>query len=411
MRTDRDDARRLPAAGQRPALRGRPAVVLLPLLVLTLAALAVAGALVATGAAGASELRFAGSAQLDYLAVPTRDDARRITFDGFTTELSLKLSVDVTEHISANVKVCYGCHGFEMGMGFVDLRVADPLTVRVGRFTPAFGDFPVRHDPANHLTSDKPLPYDMGRMLRLREWSMSVLPAPYVDNGLEVRGFLPLGEAFDIDYAAHVVGGLRGGSDATDVDFQQSRSGEFYYVDNNSRPAVGGRLAFAFHLGAAADLRLGASAMWGTYDPENELTYLVLGGDLVFRLDRFVLRAEYLVRRTEMALGDDPRERFRYGPGGDGSYDGYFLKDGWYVEADYPVHELVELVARFDGLRRLGNVTVDSPLRKESLLLRYTLGTNILIARGFRVKISAEFYDFSDFSDEVALHAGLVGAF
>ena len=41
--------------------------------------------------------------------------------------------------------------------------------VPFGRFTPSFGDFPVRHDPANHRTNDKPLPYDMGRMLHIRD--------------------------------------------------------------------------------------------------------------------------------------------------------------------------------------------------------------------------------------------------
>lgn len=358
-----------------------------------------------------SDLNFAGTAQLDYLAVPTREDARRITFDGFTTELSLKLSADVTEHISAQVKACYGCHGFELGTAFIDLRVADPLTFRVGRFTPSFGDFPMRHDPANHLTSDKPLPYDMGRMLRLREWSMSVLPAPYVDNGLEVRGTVFLGEAADMDYAAYVVGGLRGGAEATDVDFQQSRSGEFYYVDNNSRPSVGGRLAFAFHLAARTSLKIAASAFWGTYDPTNALEVLVLGGDLVLRVAKWTLRGEYLVRRTDLTLGDTPADRFRYAPGASGSYDDFFMKDGWYVETDYPVHESVELVARFDGLRRLGNVTTDSPLRSKSMIFRYTIGGTVILSRTFRIKLSGEFYDFSDFADEVAIHAGVVGAF
>lgn len=57
--------------------------------------------------------------------------------------------------------------------------LADELNFRVGRLTPAFGSFPLRHDPANHRTSDKPLPYDMGRMLRFREWNEGVLPAPH----------------------------------------------------------------------------------------------------------------------------------------------------------------------------------------------------------------------------------------
>src|SRR5262245_47770739 len=133
------------------------------------------------GAALAADVNFAGSVQLDYLLVPTDDLARDFVFDGFTTELSLKLSADVSDHIAAQVKTCYGCHGFEIGAAYVDFRATDDLTFRAGRFVPNFGDFPARHDPANHLTSDKPLPYDMGRMLHLRDWNMSILPSPYVD--------------------------------------------------------------------------------------------------------------------------------------------------------------------------------------------------------------------------------------
>ena len=145
-------------------------------------------------AARSQESNFAGSIQTNYMGVPTDPDARKQALDGFTNELSLKVAVDLTDHVSANVKLCYGCHGVEVGMAFVDLRVADELNFRVGRFTPAFGDFPLRHDPANHRTSDKPLPYDMGRMLRLREWNMGVLPAPYVDQGIEINGTHWFGE-------------------------------------------------------------------------------------------------------------------------------------------------------------------------------------------------------------------------
>src|SRR5688572_27408069 len=110
-------------------------------------------------------------------------------------------------------------------MAFFDLRVADELNFRVGRFTPSFGEFPLRHDPANHRTSDKPLVYDMGRMLRLREWGMSVLPAPYVDHGLEINGTHWFGDDVQLDYAVYGVAGLKGPTDATDVDYIQSRSG------------------------------------------------------------------------------------------------------------------------------------------------------------------------------------------
>ncbi|TNF37509.1 MAG: hypothetical protein EP329_02985 [Deltaproteobacteria bacterium] len=358
-----------------------------------------------------AEVNFAGSVQLDDLVVPTDDRARDFVFDGFTTELSMKLSVDVSREISAQVKTCYGCHGFELGAAYVDFRPYDALRIRAGRFTPTFGDFPLRHDPANHVTSDKPLPYDMGRMLRLREFNMSILPAPYVDNGLEVSFAQSLGDSVDVDVHAYIVGGLRAGAGATDVDFIQSRSRELYYVDNNSQPTVGGRVAASFYLGPDTALTIGASGMYGTYDPDNRLDLLVLGADLVLRIERWALRVEYLARRTRMDLGSDPAQAFRYGPGSDGRYDPYALKDGFYAETTFPIGDHVELVGRVDGMRRQGNVPIASPLRSESAVLRYTVGGNLRLTDGWRVKLSTELYDFSDFEDELAIHLGVVGAF
>ncbi|MCA9516801.1 MAG: hypothetical protein KC635_17790 [Myxococcales bacterium] len=374
------------------------------------ATLAVAAVAVARDGRGA-DLGFAGSVQLDYLLLPTEETGRDITFDGFTTELSMTVTLDVSDGISGRVKTCYGCHGFEIGSAFIDFRPTDWLSIRAGRFVPAFGDFPERHDPANHLTSDKPLPYDMGRMVRLRDWNMSILPAPYVDSGLQASAHATLGDTVDLDAHAYVVGGLRAGSGAVDVDFIQSRSRDLYYVDNNSRPTVGGRLSGRVYLGSGASVTLGASGMYGTYDPDNELDLLVLGADLVVRVDRWAFRAEYLLRRTKMALGDDPAATFRYGPGKDGEYDPYMLKDGFYAELTAPIGDVVELVGRVDGLRRLGNVPVTSPLRSESAVLRYTAGMNLQFERSWRVKLSGELYDFSDFEDEVGVHLGVVGAF
>jgi hypothetical protein len=353
---------------------------------------------------------FAGSVQASYLYVHDDDfNARKRVLDGFITEMSVKLAVDFGEHVSTNVKLCYGCHGFEVGMAYVDLTVVDEFRVRVGRFTPAFGEFPLRHDPANHRTVDKPLPYDMGRMVRLREWNLGVLPAPYVDNGVEIGGTHWFGLAFQLDYAAYAVGGLRGDNDGLDLDFVQSRGSSFYVVDNNSRPTVGGRVAGTMdlaHLGMS--FTLGASGMHGYYDPDHRLSYTIAGADFYARLKTFELRAEYLIRRTEMGLGSDPGERFKYGPGKGGKFDRYVLKDGFYVEGLVPVLPRLELVGRFDGLRRFGNVPVTSALRKESAVLRYTLGADVSLGHGVRLKVAGEFYDFSDFQDEIAATVGVV---
>jgi hypothetical protein len=374
------------------------------------AGIALTAALGAAALAGADELQrnFAGSIQIDYMAVPTKDVARDIAFDGATLELSMKLAIDFGPNTSANVKVCYACHGFEVGMAFFDVRVADQLNFRVGRFTPSFGEFPLRHDPANHRTSDKPLPYDMGRMLRLREFNEGILPAPWVDNGLEVSGTQYFQKLTQFDYAVYAIMGPKANTGALDFDFIQSRTP--YYLDNNSRPTVGGRVAFTLGLGEASSVSLGASGMYGTYDPENKLHFLVAGGDLVLRLTSFFFRTEYLIRRTEMDLGPSPQTTFRYGPGKDGVYDNFFVKDGFYSEIELPAGRF-DFVARIDGLRRRGNVPISSPLRSTSEVLRYTAAATYRIWQALRIKLSYEFYDFSDFSDESVIHLGLAGPF
>jgi hypothetical protein len=355
---------------------------------------------------------FAGSVQSSYLYVHDNDKnvkPRDMALDGFTTEVSAKLAVDFNEHISTNVKLCYGCHGFEIDMAYIDLTAFDELRFRVGRFNPSFGEFPLRHDPANHRTVDKPLPYDMGRMLRLKEWNLGVLPSPYVDNGIEVGGTHWFGLALQVDYAAYAVSGLRGDQGATDFDFTQSRSGGSYYVDNNSRPTVGGRVAFTLDLSdLETTFTIGGSGMAGTYDPDSKLGYWIAGTDFYARIKTFELRGEYLLRRTEMNLGPDPASKFKYGPNKNGHFDRYFIKDGFYLEALMPVAPRLELIGRFDGLSRRGNVPVTSTLRKKSAVLRYTFGADISVGHGVRVKLSGEYYDFSDFKDEIAATFGVV---
>ncbi len=357
------------------------------------------------------EWNYAGSLQGSYQNVVTQEDGRDLSLDQFIAELTFKIAVDFDDNISANVKACYGCHGFEVDQAFLDLRVADELNFRVGRFNPSFGEFPLRHDPANHDTVNKPLPYDMGRAVRFRDYNIAVLPAPYVDTGIEINGTHFFGDVAQFDYAAYVVGGLRGNADGFDVDFLQSRTPGFYYIDNNSSPAFGGRALLTFTLGDAGLLSLGGSGMFGYYDPDRTLSYAIVGTDLVLRLGDFDFRAEYLVRRSEFALGSEPEQRFRFGPGAGNEFSDYFLLHGFYGEASVRVIEELELFGRMDGLYRAGNVPATSPLRSESLVLRYSAGGQISVNDYVRIKLQADYYDFSDFGDEVALSTALAGSF
>lgn len=391
-------------------LRDKPPSSLASLLVAAGCALAALLGVVWPRDARSQEHNFAGSLQANYLYVPTQNRGRDLSLDGMSTELSLKVAVDFTDNISANVKFCYSCHGVELGMAFVDVRMFDELNIRVGRFNPGFGDFGLRHDPANHRTSDKPLPYDMGRMLRLTEYNLGVLPSPYVDHGIEVNGTHWFGDTVQFDYAVHAVGGLRAGPNDQDVDFVLMRSS--YYIDNNSEPAIGGRLSLTLNLTDDVFLSVGGSGMWGHLDPKRQHEYWIVGADLYLRIATFDLHAEYLARRTEFDVGENPDETFRFGPGQDGKYSNFHIKDGFYVEGNLPVSARLELVARFDGLRRLGNLTLNSPLRsKNSMVLRYTAGFNVILEGSVRLKFSGEYYDFNDFKDEVAVNAGVAAAF
>ncbi|HEY6460184.1 MAG TPA: hypothetical protein VIY73_08530 [Polyangiaceae bacterium] len=364
--------------------------------------------------ARALDRTFAGSVQLDENLAPLEQSSasRTQTFQGFTAELSGKIAVDLTEHVSANVKICYGCHGFETDMAYFDLRLNDELNVRVGRFSPSFGAFNLRHDPANHKLADKPLPYDMGRMLRMRDWNLGVLPSPFPDNGVEIDGTHWFGESVEIDYAAYAVSGFKADTTALDLDFVQSHSGNLYYVDDNNTPAGGARLAMTAKLGPATDLTLGASGMGGTFDPQNRYTYVIAGADAWLRMGRTHLRAEWLVRRETFDTSDITQFKYAVSPtGGD-----FFVKHGAYVELEQPLGPGVDGIARVDGMARLGNVAAGSPLPSGATVLRYTLGTSVVVARGVRLKLSPELWQFN-YTDpagrslEMSMHLAVAGAF
>jgi hypothetical protein len=370
-------------------------------------------AILAASRAGAIERNFAGSAQLDYFWLPAEpsNSAPRSTYDGFTTEVALKMAVDVSDKLSANVKVCYGCHGFELPMAYFDYRVADELNFRIGRFSPSFGAFNVRHDPANHATSSKPLPYDMGRMLRLRDWDLGVIPSPFPDNGIEIGGTHWFGDRVQMDYAAYAVSGFKSDNSSIDLEWSHSYAQTSLVVDNNGRPAVGGRWALTMRLGDANDLTAGASVMYGTFDQANRLTYTIAGGDLAARLGRTQIRFEYLMRRQQFD-GSNMQVLLVEPARGIQSFD----KHGAYLEVERMVTESLTLVARADGLYRVGNVEQGKTLGTRAAVFRYTGGATLAVIPGWRIKASGELWSFTNDPPkqsqfELGLHLALVGTF
>lgn len=341
--------------------------------------------------------------------IPTETTGRDIALDGATAEASLKVAVDFNSRMSASVKACWSCHGFNVGMAYFDFRVADELNIRAGRFTPSFGEFPLRHDPANHRTSDKPLIYDMGRMVRYQEWNEGILPAPWVDQGIEVNGTHYFGDHLQMFYAAYAIGGPQAAANPTDFDFTLSQS-PAYFVDNNSRPTLGGQVV-ASYVSGKYSATLGASGMGGTYDPDHTLPFHIYGGHFVLRLGDVFFRLEYLNRRQMMDMGTDPAAEFKYGPSPNGVYDPWVDKDGGYAELELPITRRITGVLREDGMRRRGNVLTTSEMRAESEVVRHTVALAYLLGASLRLKLSFERYLFSDYPNEDVIHLGIAGPF
>jgi hypothetical protein len=227
-----------------------------------------------------------------------------------------------------------------------------------------------------------------------------------------VSGVHWFGEKVQLDYAVYAVSGFKGDATSTDLDFVQSRSGSLYYVDNNGRPTFGGRAAVTVKLGPTSDATLGGSGMYGTFDPDNKLHYLIVGGDLTFRFNRTNVRFEYLARRQEFDVSDPTRFKYAVSP----TNGNFSVKHGAFVEIEQPLGRDLDVIGRMDGLYRVGNVLTGSELQAKSAVIRYTVGVAYAVLRGFRLKLSSEFWTFSDRGTDnthnaMSVHAGAVATF
>jgi hypothetical protein len=250
----------------------------------------------------------------------------------------------------------------------------------------------------------------MGRMLRMRDWNLGVLPSPFPNNGVEVDGAHWFGDTAELEYAAYAVSGFKSEESALDLDFVEQHS--IYYVETNNLPTGGGRVAMTLKFGEGVDLTYGASGMFGTFDPQNKYTYGIFGADAWLRFGRTNVRAEWLMRRETFDTSSQAAFKYTVPPtGGD-----FFVKHGAYIEVEQPLGRGVDGIVRADGMLRLGNVAAGSPLSNQATVLRYTLGTSIVLARGVRLKLSPELYQFN-YADangrtlEVCLQTAVAGAF
>ena len=284
--------------------------------------------------ARAVDRSFAGSVQIDEHFAPPLDpstNARSQVFEGFTTELSAKVAADLSDHVSVNVKICYGCHGFEADMAYFDLRVADGAELPRGSFLAELRR--LQSAPRSRE------PQASGQAIAVRH-------GPDAPNaGLEPRRpaeplsgqrrgdqrhALVRGQGPDRVCRATPSAEFKGDQTALDLDFVQSRTGTFYYVDNNNTPAGGAPprddgQAHAEHRPHVRRERDG-----GHVRPRQQVhLHDLRGGRLALRVGRTHLRAEWLMRRETFDTGN--AAAFKYVvpmKGGD-----FFVKHGAYASS------------------------------------------------------------------------------
>ena len=374
--------------------------------IVTVAALAAVSALLAPAVAPAIEgLIFSGSVFVDYWGFPQQDAAAKNSQQGLAPMASMKIGADVNDNLSFSAKACISCHGFDFEHVALDYQPRTWLNIQVGRLAVPFGDFSNRVDPSSNRAGSQPLIYDMGRMSYggRNVMNLGVLPMPYVDTGALVYGVKWIGSRIQGWYGVYGVAGLRG---SNDVDWMALRSAP--YVDNNSRPSYGGRLTLSYASDAGdfiGDWSLGSSFLGGAYDRAGNLKYQVWGADATFRFHKLILRGEYAHRKTDL---DPNATGYPYA-----LVDSFFVKEGFYVEAEHPLGKYLNLVYRYDQMSRVGTPLPGAPaeMTDHSRFKRYTVGAVITPAQNTFVKASYEWWDTSDFGSFGSYHAGLGGAF
>jgi hypothetical protein len=128
------------------------------------------------------------------------------------------------------------------------------------------------------------------------------------------------------------------------------------------------------------------------------------GADAAFKLGPFTFRGEYAFRQTDL----DPDARYAFQ-----LVDSFIQKDGWYAELEHPLGKYLNLVYRYDELRRRGMPLpgANASLSTDSLIKRYTAGFVLTPAQAVFMKVGWEYWEPKDFEKFHSFHLGFGGAF
>ncbi len=300
--------------------------------------------------------------------------------------------------ISATATACFSCHTeagegsrIELVEAAARLDLSFLLTgckgsrlrtsISAGRLIVPFGAFAQQSNPGVYRTVSKPLIYNMGFRVTDERYGDPVLPMPYSDEGAKIDFAYDLTEQVNATFDFYTVNGLQGGDEGIDYDLSRD------YVDNNRRPAVGGRATIG-----SSWLRVGSSIMGGTFSPtggsgpnNSNLNYSLFGFDVQSRY-KDVLRFQFeYARRNSDRVVDLPGQLLNSDQ-----------TDGGYLETELLLlrQQKISVLARYDWQHKssplpppgsdllVGNFTVQ----------RLTSGVNKVLPGGSLLMFNHEYW-------------------
>jgi hypothetical protein len=232
----------------------------------------------------------------------------------------------------------------------IDFLITDWLNYRGGIILSPLGKFNLVHDSPLQDLTDRPMV------------STNIIPTTLSEAGMGFFGTFYPTEMSKIDYEIYAVNGFQVADDGTVIDsgdnFIRSSRGSVQ-SDNNTNPAIVGRLAFSPFLG----LELGASIHSGYIDDHNSNRMTIKAFDWTYQRGAFELVGEYAHASIERdgSLDGDTENSAQY----NGDMWGYYIEPRYH----FMPQTLKDLAptffkedSTFTAVCRLGGLNVSQPL-------------------------------------------------
>jgi hypothetical protein len=232
----------------------------------------------------------------------------------------------------------------------IDFLMTDWINYRAGIILSPLGKFNLVHDSPLQDLTERPMV------------SKKIIPSTLSESGMGFFGTLYPTEMSTLSYEIYAVNGFMSAKDGTVVGSGESfisNSKGSQKADNNTNPAIVGRLAYSPFLG----LELGASFHTGTIDDHGSNRMTIKALDWTYQRGPFELVGEYAHASIERdgRLTSDIENSAEY----NGDMWGYYIEPRYHFMPQF-LQDLAPTFftedSTFTGVVRLGGLDINQPL-------------------------------------------------